>query len=232
MTMIPPSRRRAASGRPRRGGRKTPVAIAAAKTSGGGNRTRAPPCLLRTSLIVETSKARLGTNAPASTRRYSPEREKSARDSFFLCCTGHRRGSPGLDSTHDGACAVFVLALAAQVLLEEVRGALPGEGRRGLVVARSGVVVEAVLRARIGEHLVSHVVGLEGGLERRDAGVDALVVLRVVDEKRRLELLYVLCRRLGDRKSTRLNSSHLVISYAVFCLKKKKKKYSAFTRTC
>src|SRR5256885_16482401 len=30
-------------------------------------------------------------------------------------------------------------------------------------------------------------------------------------------------RRL-DRKSTRLNSSHLVISYAVFCLKKKKKK--------
>src|SRR2546426_2614358 len=28
--------------------------------------------------------------------------------------------------------------------------------------------------------------------------------------------------RNGDRKSTRLNSSHLVISYAVFCLKKKK----------
>src|SRR5256885_8988368 len=27
----------------------------------------------------------------------------------------------------------------------------------------------------------------------------------------------------ADRKSTRLNSSHLVISYAVFCLKKKKK---------
>src|SRR2546426_8612244 len=30
-----------------------------------------------------------------------------------------------------------------------------------------------------------------------------------------------------DRKSTRLNSSHLVISYAVFCLKKKKKINSA-----
>src|SRR2546426_9183871 len=29
---------------------------------------------------------------------------------------------------------------------------------------------------------------------------------------------------VGDRKSTRLNSSHLVISYAVFCLKKKKNK--------
>src|SRR2546426_3917132 len=31
-------------------------------------------------------------------------------------------------------------------------------------------------------------------------------------------------RLARDRKSTRLNSSHLVISYAVFCLKKKKKK--------
>src|SRR5262245_65017493 len=30
-------------------------------------------------------------------------------------------------------------------------------------------------------------------------------------------------RHRGDRKSTRLNSSHLGISYAVFCLKKKKK---------
>src|SRR5256885_11926406 len=32
---------------------------------------------------------------------------------------------------------------------------------------------------------------------------------------------------LGDRKSTRLNSSHLVISYAVFCLKKKKQAVSS-----
>src|SRR5260221_4753215 len=32
-------------------------------------------------------------------------------------------------------------------------------------------------------------------------------------------------QQAGDRKSTRLNSSHTVISYAVFCLKKK-------TRTC
>src|SRR3712207_7014641 len=30
-----------------------------------------------------------------------------------------------------------------------------------------------------------------------------------------------LCLRLSDRKSTRLNSSHANISYAVFCLKKK-----------
>src|SRR5688500_19308828 len=34
----------------------------------------------------------------------------------------------------------------------------------------------------------------------------------------------VATRSSVDRKSTRLNSSHLVISYAVFCLKKKKKR--------
>src|SRR2546430_13712951 len=36
--------------------------------------------------------------------------------------------------------------------------------------------------------------------------------------------LSVYQRHLQDRKSTRLNSSHSQISYAVFCLKKKKKK--------
>src|SRR5256885_5822228 len=40
--------------------------------------------------------------------------------------------------------------------------------------------------------------------------------LQATDEKARRS-------RHEDRKSTRLNSSHLVISYAVFCLKKKKK---------
>src|SRR2546426_1342122 len=38
-------------------------------------------------------------------------------------------------------------------------------------------------------------------------------------------------RARQDRKSTRLNSSHLVISYAVFCLKKKKKKAGTQAQT-
>src|SRR5215204_7247373 len=36
--------------------------------------------------------------------------------------------------------------------------------------------------------------------------------------------------RRRDRKSTRLNSSHTVISYAVFCLKKKKTTNKSFSR--
>src|SRR2546430_9402999 len=35
-----------------------------------------------------------------------------------------------------------------------------------------------------------------------------------------------------DRKSTRLNSSHSQISYAVFCLKKKKETYSRISSSC
>src|SRR5258705_3241974 len=38
--------------------------------------------------------------------------------------------------------------------------------------------------------------------------------------------------QLSDRKSTRLNSSHLGISYAVFCLKKKNEADSIMMRDC
>src|SRR5689334_25419993 len=54
-------------------------------------------------------------------------------------------------------------------------------------------------------------------------------VLRVGEPalRSRVRLVRTLSRRTlirSDRKSTRLNSSHSSISYAVFCLKKKKKK--------
>src|SRR5689334_24827257 len=42
-------------------------------------------------------------------------------------------------------------------------------------------------------------------------------------EEERRALAHELHDEMGDRKSTRLNSSHSSISYAVFCLKKKKK---------
>src|SRR5438034_4189304 len=54
--------------------------------------------------------------------------------------------------------------------------------------------------------------------------------LRDLDERERQRLFR--CAELGrdlrdtDRKSTRLNSSHTVISYAVFCLKKKKERHT------
>src|SRR5207244_12123620 len=55
------------------------------------------------------------------------------------------------------------------------------------------------------------------------AAVQPLLALdRLLVETARVQLARQLSRLL-DRKSTRLNSSHQIISYAVFCLKKKKK---------
>src|SRR2546426_7101950 len=49
-----------------------------------------------------------------------------------------------------------------------------------------------------------------------------VITLMEGDSSIRLARLGSHSRQCRDRKSTRLNSSHLVISYAVFCLKKKK----------
>src|SRR5690349_23425844 len=58
-----------------------------------------------------------------------------------------------------------------------------------------------------------------------DREVDRLGVLGRDDVLQRADAqLRVLVALDGDRKSTRLNSSHVEISYAVFCLKKKRKK--------
>src|SRR5690606_40603221 len=76
--------------------------------------------------------------------------------------------------------------------------------------------------------------GRRRGRERRSAWDADLVPWAVAPEHRRRYAYIMLTtearvragkevpqRRLEDRKSTRLNSSHVKISYAVFCLKKK-----------
>src|SRR5947208_12848193 len=70
----------------------------------------------------------------------------------------------------------------------------------------------AELKACFAEHGL-HPIDLldEVGLAQRATAVHAIHL----DESH--------ARKLRDRKSTRLNSSHQIISYAVFCLKKKKR---------
>src|SRR2546426_4952223 len=60
---------------------------------------------------------------------------------------------------------------------------------------------------------------------------DRLVRLQASEDVGTHELPQRRVRIVRDRKSTRLNSSHLVISYAVFCLKKKRA-IAAFPATC
>src|SRR3712207_7692433 len=79
---------------------------------------------------------------------------------------------------------------------------------------RSGVEVRQVLEVR--RQAGPEVLGLA------DVDDPAAGVLEPVDARGRRDLSRrrTVRRRIGDRKSTRLNSSHANISYAVFCLKK------------
>src|SRR5258708_31803838 len=55
-------------------------------------------------------------------------------------------------------------------------------------------------------------------------GADLLLLTQERHELVLDQLVTLLRQKKEDRKSTRLNSSHQIISYAVFCLKKKKMK--------
>src|SRR2546430_7176377 len=66
--------------------------------------------------------------------------------------------------------------------------------------------------------------GLAESLVERHEVLTRWLSVGPVESRRELERV---CR---DRKSTRLNSSHSQISYAVFCLKKKKKNLCNFVR--
>src|SRR3989454_12448240 len=102
--------------------------------------------------------------------------------------------------------------------------ALPEPEIRPELAKRNGAAIVATGRADLpnGVNTAMVVPGVFRGL------LD--VAARGVNDEMKIAAAEALagCRDLHfivqDRKSTRLNSSHLVISYAVFCLKKKKKK--------
>src|SRR2546430_8490543 len=85
-----------------------------------------------------------------------------------------------------------------------------------------------LFRSVVGDHA-------ERGAPSREQAVGVLVLGRIetrhilgkVGRKQSVALPHDEMRGVGgiDRKSTRLNSSHSQISYAVFCLKKKKNRY-------
>src|SRR3989454_2479094 len=83
-----------------------------------------------------------------------------------------------------------------------------------------------VIVAHDGVEALDYLFGTGAFAGRSRHAVPQLVLLDL--KLPRIDGLEVLRRLRGDRKSTRLNSSHLVISYAVFCLKKKKNKHSRY----
>src|SRR5256885_4428672 len=120
---------------------------------------------------------------------------------------------------------------------ESVLHVMEEAGKTAMILAVDGKVDGVIAVAdTLKEHSVEAVralkamgieVGMLTGDNRRTAeaiarqvGVDE--VIAEVLPAQEAEVIKDLQKRGKDRKSTRLNSSHLVISYAVFCLKKKK----------
>src|SRR2546430_10949248 len=72
---------------------------------------------------------------------------------------------------------------------------------------------------------------LVAGLVKRERRMQPRLGTRKLYHLLKTELKQAGVRMGRDRKSTRLNSSHSQISYAVFCLKKKKYNYQSSYRT-
>src|SRR5207244_6861413 len=93
---------------------------------------------------------------------------------------------------------------------EEVKAQI--DGARGLAEeGRADVAVEALQKVIAASPQSMHIPAAY------------LLLGKILSDQKNYEEAGAYYRRL-DRKSTRLNSSHQIISYAVFCLKKKKKK--------
>src|SRR5690625_5721054 len=94
--------------------------------------------------------------------------------------------------------------------VQALRGHLPAPGDG---IDLPGEVADLVLHQGVGDGAISDASRPSPGSVGPCSDLQALLAQ---DAEDRLD-----CVTLGDRKSTRLNSSHVAISYAVFCLKKK-----------
>src|SRR5438034_7502107 len=123
---------------------------------------------------------------------------------------GMARGAQGASGKGKGIHA------AARPAERRTARAAVGEGGQGLCVRGAGGQVDArrpLRRSTPADRVPLHVrSGMGGGVP------ELLLPGRSYRRRRRAPR----AARRDDRKSTRLNSSHTVISYAVFCLKKKK----------
>src|SRR5256884_6392674 len=118
---------------------------------------------------------------------------------------GTERALPGKARQRDGdvRIALEFHSCGARRGLELVHGQLPDEAHAVIAQTPSGIVV---------------IRGSREGTPAKNQQISAMLKKRVNGGP------ILLGER--DRKSTRLNSSHGYISYAVFCLKKKKKTYT------
>src|SRR5256885_5697090 len=102
----------------------------------------------------------------------------------------------------------------------QVAGALPAAAAASSISMGVSAVAMELRRSHFQPLLGQNFSVAGEAAELRLVALSALP--HALQSDRSFSALFELSRPGADRKSTRLNSSHLVISYAVFCLKKKK----------
>src|SRR5256885_7319274 len=120
--------------------------------------------------------------------------------------------------------------LRSALLLLAVTHSQPADAQDQRAAARARMVAEIAVMARetgaeTGRPRFSEAVMAAMGKVPRHRFVPALQDIFAYDNR---PLPIGDGQTISDRKSTRLNSSHLVISYAVFCLKKKKNSHHTY----
>src|SRR5699024_2151609 len=136
-----------------------------------------------------------------------------------------RAADGGVDELRRAYRHLLLLLASTDLATPDPQALLPRVG--GTLANLAAAALDAALalaRAELADHgagvrLAVLGMGKTGGMELNYiSDVDVVYVAEPVGDTPEEEALPV------DRKSTRLNSSHVSISYAVFCLKKKKKK--------
>src|SRR5439155_19835122 len=181
-----------------------------------------PPC---TWTLTSNFRCVLVTRSGANAASSSTRRPRNASASFSLTVT---RPSPGWMRTR--ATAFFRRPIPRLNVSANLDFSLRVECQRPRLLSRMAMV-GARVHPQPREHVRAQRVVLEHAPNRvrdRERRVDRLRgVERAPAQPAGIAgVARVLLGRALDRKSTRLNSSHVAISYAVFCLKKKKKKTS------
>src|SRR5688500_1966735 len=117
-----------------------------------------------------------------------------------------------------GTLAVVLLALANPSLIEEQRKPIADVALVVIDDSDSMSIGERRTQVQAAREALKRKLTQQEGLEVREAVLPPSHIQLGSERPGGTRLI----ETMRDRKSTRLNSSHLVISYAVFCLKKKK----------
>src|SRR5436853_2266537 len=132
---------------------------------------------------------------------------------------------PFYDALHGHPALRHILVRNERAAAHAADGYARASNRVGVCVATSGPGATNLVTGLAAAHMDgSPVLAITGQVARPMLGRDAFQETDVVGVTMPVTKHNVLVRDVADldRKSTRLNSSHLGISYAVFCLKKKR----------